>query len=74
MLAGLLQFLTGSDIITVEKISITFNANEGYERGIVAHTCGPLLEISSTYLSYSELSEELSNILRNSASWSFVIV
>lgn len=66
MLAGFLQFITGSDIITVERIQVSFNANEGITRGIVAHTCGPVLELSSTYQTYNELSEELSNTLRNS--------
>ena len=74
MLSGFLQFLTGSNIIAVEKIQVSFNSNEGYTRGIVAHTCGPLLEISTTYQSFNELAEELSNMLRNSFSWSFIIV
>ena len=73
MLAGFLQFVTGSDIINVTKIILSFNSNEGHLRGIVAHTCGPLLELSSTYQTYNELSEEFTNILRNSAAWSFVI-
>ena len=74
MLAGLLQFLTGSDIISVQKIQMSFKTNKGLVRGIVAHTCGPLLELLSTYQSYNKLSEELTDILRNSAAWDFVIV
>ena len=74
MLAGFLQFITGSDIITVERIKVSFNATEGITRAIVAHTCGPVLELSSTYQTYNELSEELSNTLRNCFAWSFAIV
>ena len=54
-------------------IKVSFNATEGITRAIVAHTCGPVLELSSTYQTYNELSEELSNTLRNCFAWSFVI-
>ncbi|XP_028410759.1 uncharacterized protein LOC114533439 [Dendronephthya gigantea] len=74
MMGGFLQFITGSNIITVSNIAVSFNSNEGHSRGIVAHTCGPLLEVPSTYQSYNELAEDFSNILRNSFAWSFIIV
>ena len=74
MMGGFLQFITGSNIITVANIASSFNSNEGHSRGIVAHTCGPLLEVSSTYQSYNELPEDFSNILRNSFAGSFIIV
>ena len=61
-----LQFLTGSDIITVEKIELSFNATDGIARGIVVHTCGPTIELPSTYRTYNEFSEELTNTLKNS--------
>ena len=74
MLAAFLQFLTGSDIITVEKIELSFNATDGIARGIVVHTCGPAVELPSTYQTYNELSEELTNTLTNSFAWTFVVV
>lgn len=73
-LAGLLQFVTGSNIITVEEIQVTFTDTVGVSRCIVAHTCGPLLELPSTFQTYNELSEEFSNTLANAFAWSFDIV
>ena len=51
-----------------------FNTMSGELRTPTAHMCGPLLMIPSTYQTYNELSEEFSNILRQMARWSFVIV
>ena len=73
-LAAFLQFVTGSDIVTVEKIEVSFNTTSGTAREIVARTCAPVLELPSTYQSYSELSEEMSNTLSNSFAWSLVII
>ena len=73
-LAGLLQFITGSNIITVERIKVAFTDSVGAGRCIVAHTCGPLLELPSTYQTYNELSVEFSKTLTNSFAWSFDVV
>lgn len=74
MLAGFLQFVTGSNVITTHSINIEFNATDGNLRSFVAHTCSPMLEVPSTFQSYNEMSEELTNTLRNSHAWDFVIV
>ena len=58
-----LQFLTGSDMIAVEHIQISFNQLDGLSRRPVARTCVPLLELPSTYQSYNELAEEFGNLL-----------
>ncbi len=73
-LAGFLQFVTGSNIIAVNEIEVAFNTSAGHSRSIVAHTCGPILEIPSTFQTYNELSEQFSNILLISCAWSFDIV
>ncbi|XP_028398699.1 uncharacterized protein LOC114522251 [Dendronephthya gigantea] len=73
-LSGLLQFVTGCNIITVDEICVTFTDAVGISRRIVAHTCGPLLELPSTFQTYNELSEEFSKILANVFAWSFEIV
>ncbi|XP_061180800.1 uncharacterized protein LOC133189443 [Saccostrea echinata] len=62
-LKKLLRFLSGSEAITVDKIEVTFTQLEGLGRRPIAHTCGPLLELPSTYLSYPELRNELDSIL-----------
>ena len=74
LLSVFLQFITGSDIISCDSIEVTFSALEGTSRRPVAHTCGPLLEIPSSYQSYNELSEEFSELLQNKEAWHFNIV
>ena len=69
-----LQFVTGSDVICFPSIEVTFSELDGKARRPVAHTCGPLLEIPSTYQSYNELSEEFSELLSNKDAWHFNIV
>ena len=73
-LSKFLHFCTGSDIITCDYITITFNSLSGLERRPVARTCVPLIELPSTYESYLALAEEFSNILRHELAWSFDIV
>ena len=69
-----LQFITGSNVIACDRIEVAFTTLEGTARRPIAHTCGPLLEIPSTYQSYNELSEEFSELLQQRDSWQFNIV
>ncbi|VDI27447.1 Hypothetical predicted protein [Mytilus galloprovincialis] len=62
-LKKLLQFLTGSNVICVERISVIFTNSEGIFRCPVAHTCGPTLELPMTYTSYPDLRGEFESIL-----------
>ena len=48
-LRKLMRFLTGSDVICVKEIEVTFTSLEGLARRPVARTCGPTLELPSTY-------------------------
>ena len=54
LFGAFLQFITGSNILTVDKIQVGFSANTGATRSPVAHTCAPLLIVPSTYQSYNE--------------------
>ena len=69
-----LKFVTGSDVMILQTISVSFNSVEGVGRTPIAHTCGPTLELPSTYQSHNELAEEFTNILREKTSWTFNIV
>lgn len=69
-----LRFVTGSDILNCGTIKVTFSNLEVLTRRPVAHTCGPVLELPSTYQSYNELVEEFSCILSDKSSLSFNIV
>ncbi|XP_049424839.1 uncharacterized protein LOC125884090 [Epinephelus fuscoguttatus] len=51
-LRKVMRFLTGSDVICVKEIQVTFTSVEGLARRPIAHTCGPPLELPSTYSSY----------------------
>ena len=74
LLKKFLIFCTGSDIINVSKIEITFTMPESeYARQPVAHTCGPVLELPCTYHNFPELRSEFSNILKCSY-WEMDIV
>ena len=72
----LLQFLcftTGMDVMQEKKIEVMYTKNEGLGSRPIAHTCGPVLEIPSTYPNFVELREEFTNIL-NKNNWEIDIV
>ena len=66
-----LRFVTGADMV---PDSITVSFQEQAFRAPVSRTCSNTLFLSTTYVCYSELAEELNNILRNSESFSFQFV
>ena len=62
-LKSFLMFATGADVICVSTIQIEFTKLEGLGRRPIAHTCGCVLEIPSTYDSYAEFRAEFTNVL-----------
>ena len=67
MLKHLLCFLIGAEILVVEGINLTFKKNESkFTRRPIAHTCGPCLELPSTYSNLCELREHFLDILKKS--------
>ncbi len=58
-----IRFCTGSSVICVDQIKVSFNAESGLSRRPVAHTCGATLDLSYTYSSYPDLRTEFDNIL-----------
>lgn len=73
-LKAFLQFTTGSDVIAVTEITVAFNSLDGAHRSPIARTCGPVLEVPTTYQSYNELSEEFENLISNKEAWGFTMV
>lgn len=69
-----LAFVTGSDVIVCDGLSVTFLELVGAEKRPIAHTCGPVLELPSTYQSYNELAEQFNFIIKNTITWAFTIV
>ena len=68
------SFLTGSNIITCESILLRFSLVQGAGRRPIITTCDPIIELPSTYQSYSELAEEFSFLINEKGAWSFNIV
>ncbi|KAJ7373301.1 hypothetical protein OS493_012892 [Desmophyllum pertusum] len=58
-----LVFVTGADVLCVTAIHVEFTQLDGLTRRPIAHTCGGVLELPSTYQSYTELRAEFSNVL-----------
>jgi hypothetical protein len=58
-----LRYFTGADMICVPSIEVSFNRMVGFGRAPQAHTCGPLIELPSTYGSYPELRQEIQALL-----------
>ncbi|KAK3606682.1 hypothetical protein CHS0354_023243 [Potamilus streckersoni] len=57
-----LRFCTCSNLMS-EKITIEFTRLYGFERRPVAHTCGNILRMPTTYEIFSDMREEFENIL-----------
>ena len=56
----LIQFLiftTASDILVTSKLEVAFSKLKGVGCRPIVHTCGPVLELSSTYANFVELRE-----------------
>ena len=62
-LKSFLIFVTGADVICVESIKISFTKLDGLARRPIAHTCGCVLELPSTYDTYADFRGEFTNIL-----------
>ena len=58
-----LRFTTASDILMTSKLEVAFTKLEGVGCRPIAHTCGPVLELPSTYANFVELREQFNNIL-----------
>ena len=72
-LGKLVKFITGSDLLTVPSIDVTFIKYENeFSRRPIAHTCSPSLELPSTY-NFCEIREEFTNILRQN-NWEMSII
>lgn len=57
------MFVTGVDVLCVPIIHVQFTVLDGIARRPIAHTCGSVLELPSTYDEYAEFRPEFSNVL-----------
>uniref|UniRef100_A0A1A8SKH0 Si:ch73-30l9.1 n=1 Tax=Nothobranchius rachovii TaxID=451742 RepID=A0A1A8SKH0_9TELE len=69
-----LRFTTGSDVLCIKNIEVLFTSLDGVARRPVAHTCGPVLELPWTYLSFPELRVEFDSILSSQRCFDMDIV
>ena len=68
-LSAFLRFVTGSVVVSVPRITITFNSLQGIARRPISHTCSSTLELSTTYSSLPEFTSEFRSVLSDSYSW-----
>lgn len=68
-----IRFTTASDVLITNKLEVTFTKFECAACRPIAHTCGPLLELPSTYSNFVELREQFNNILEKDI-WEMDIV
>ena len=67
-LRKLVQFLTWSDVVAVEKIHIVhYKPENEFCRRPISHTCGAGLELPTTNNNFCELREELNKILQRNS-------
>ncbi|KAJ8043440.1 hypothetical protein HOLleu_10520 [Holothuria leucospilota] len=64
MLPKFLKFCTGSSVMSVTSIDVTFNSISGLQRRPVAITCGPVLEISVMYTDIAGIRYEFNSVLK----------
>ena len=62
-LRAFLRFVTGSFVICVPRITITFNCLDGIARRPISHTCSATLELPSSYSSLPEFASEFCSVL-----------
>ncbi|XP_048841872.1 uncharacterized protein LOC125714873 [Brienomyrus brachyistius] len=68
-----LRFCTGSDLFLGKIISIIFTQIKGFQRRLIAHTCGCVLELSLHYDSYPDFRSEINKVLESNV-WVMDIV
>ncbi len=68
-LAIFLRFATGSAVCSSSQVGVIFNKTSGISRRPIAHTCSPSLELSTTYISYSEFVSEFKACIISEYSW-----
>lgn len=69
MLRKFLRFATGSSVCLSKKITVAFNNLSGFARRPISHTCGSLLELSSSYSTYPEFVGEFEEVLAQPESY-----
>lgn len=65
MLRRFLRYCTGLDILCNSDIRVTFCSLDGLQRRPIGHTCGNVIELSSTYDDYIEFRQEFNHILES---------
>ncbi|XP_046555827.1 uncharacterized protein LOC124265079 [Haliotis rubra] len=58
-----LRFCTGSDLVTVEQITVELLPMKPFERRPIGHTCGCVLQIGEHYDTFAEFRSEFDSVL-----------
>ena len=73
-LRGFLRFVTGSTLIIVLTIIVTFNRLSGLQRHPLSHTCTATLELLTLYTTATEFCSEFRSILQSESGWTMDVV
>lgn len=65
-LSDFLRFVTGSDLMIKDCISVRFVDLQGIARRPIAHTCGCVLELPKVYANYPDFKTEFLSVLQSS--------
>jgi hypothetical protein len=57
-----LRYCTASTMICIESIKVVFTDLDGAARRPVAHTCGSVLKLPTTYQSFPQFRQEMNNL------------
>lgn len=60
-----LRYVTGSSVLTGASITVSFNGLDGLSRRPVSHTCTNLLELPSTYATFTEFVKEFAFLMNH---------
>ncbi|KAJ7380549.1 hypothetical protein OS493_009016 [Desmophyllum pertusum] len=71
MAIAFLRYCTGSNVMVVPRIEVSFVDVSGLARRPVAHTCTARLDLSTSYESYASFCREFSKILTNEDAFRF---
>jgi hypothetical protein len=74
LLERFLHYVTGTNLLSTQSITVTFSAASGLARRPIAHTCANTLELSTDYDAFSEFHSEFISVLSDDRSFEMTAI